>query len=95
MPPPAARPPLSVRRSTPELPRNRPRTTRPARSEPLQLEAEPHGRESAGDIVASLMETPALSARVGAGLIDTALLVAIDLAVLFLTLRITGLQNYV
>ena len=39
------------------------------------------------------METPALSARVSAGLIDTALLVAIDLTVLFLTLRITGLQN--
>lgn len=93
VPPPAARPPLAVRRSTPELPRNRPRTTRPVRSEPLQLEAEPHGRASAGDIVASLMETPALSARVGAGLIDTALLVAIDLTVLFLTLRITGLQN--
>jgi uncharacterized RDD family membrane protein YckC len=95
VPPPAARPPLAVRRSTPELPRNRPRTTRPVRSEPLQLEAEPHGRGSAVDIVASLMETPALSARVGAGLIDTALLVAIDLTVLFLTLRITGLQSTV
>ena len=93
VPPPAARPPLSVRRSTPELPRNRPRTTRPVRSEPLQLEAEPHGREPAVDIMASLMETPALSARVGAGLVDTALLLAIDLTVLFLTLRITGLQN--
>ncbi len=93
VPPPAARPPLAVRRSTPELPRNRPRTTRPVRSEPLQLEAEPHGGGSAADIVASLMETPALSARVSAGLIDTVLLVAIDLTVLFLTLRITGLQN--
>lgn len=93
VPPPAARPPLSVRRSTPELPRNRPRTTRPVRSEPLQLEAEPHDRSTAGDIVASLMETPALSARVSAGLIDTALLVAINLTVLFLTLRITGLQS--
>jgi len=83
-----------VRRSTQEMPRNRPRTTRPIRSEPLQLEAEPHdGRASAVDVVASLMETPALGARVSAGLIDTALLVAIDLTVLFLTLRITGLQN--
>jgi uncharacterized RDD family membrane protein YckC len=43
--------------------------------------------------VASLIETPALSARVGAGVIDTVLLAAINLAVLFLTLRITGLQN--
>lgn len=91
--PPAARPPLAVRRATTEVPRNRPRTTRPIRSEPLQLEAEPHGRGSAADIGASLMETPALSARVSAGLIDAALLVAICLTVLFLTLRITGLQN--
>ncbi len=95
VPPPAARAPLAVRRSTQELPRNRPRTTRPARSEPLQLEAEPHVRATSGDIVASLMETPALSARVSAGLIDTALLVAIDVTVLFLTLRIAGLQNTV
>ena len=95
VPPPAARAPLAVRRSTQELPRNRPRTTRPARSEALQLEAEPHVRVTAGDIVASLMETPALSARVSAGLIDTALLVAIDISVLFLTLRIAGLQNTV
>ena len=93
VPPPAARPPLSVRRSTPELPKNRPRTVRPARSEPLQLESEPHSRESAVDIMASLMETPSLGARVGAGLIDTVLLLVVDLAVLFLTLRITGLQN--
>ena len=93
VPPPAARPPLAVRRSTSELPRSRSRTTRPVRSEPLQLEAEPHRLETAADIVASLMETPALSARVISGLIDTALLVAINLTVLFLTLRITGLQN--
>lgn len=93
VPPPAARPPLAVRRSAQEMPRNRPRTTRPVRSEPLQLEAEPNGHGSAADIIASLIETPALSARVSAGLIDTALLVAIDLTVLFLTLRITGLQN--
>ena len=94
VPPPAARPPLSVRRSTPEPKRNRPRTTRPVRSEPLQLEPEPHGQGgSAVDVVASLMEPPNLGARVGAGLIDTALLMAINLAVLFLTLRITGLQT--
>ena len=94
VPPPAARPPLSVRRSTPDLRRNRPRTTRPVRSEPLQLEPEPHDdRGSAVEIVASLMETPALGARVGAGLIDAALLVAVNLTVLFLTLRITGLQT--
>jgi uncharacterized RDD family membrane protein YckC len=39
------------------------------------------------------METPALGARVGAGAIDALLLLAIDAAVLYLTLRISGLQN--
>ena len=39
MPPPAARTPLAVRRSTPEVPRNRPRTTRPVRTDSLDLEA--------------------------------------------------------
>lgn len=94
VPPPAARPPLSVRRSTPELRRNRPRTTRPVRNEPLKLEAEPHGDGgSAVEIVGSLMETPHLGARVTASLIDTTLLVAVNLTVLFLTLRISGLQT--
>ena len=39
------------------------------------------------------MEMPSLGARVGAGLIDVLLLVGIDAAVLYLTLRVTGLQN--
>jgi uncharacterized RDD family membrane protein YckC len=97
VPPPAARPPLAVRRSTPEVPRNRPRTTRPVRSESLDFE---HGRDkssmtsqAAGETVASLMELPSLGARVGAGVIDLVLLVGIDAAVLYLTLRVTGLQN--
>ena len=97
VPPPAARPPLAVRRSTPEVPRNRPRTTRPARPEALDLEAA-HDKSSAAsqaasDTVASLMELPSLGARVGAGLIDLLLLVGIDAVVLYLTLRVTGLQN--
>ena len=100
VPPPAARQPLAVRRATNEAPRNRPRTTRPIKNTPLQLEPEPAlearpaaARGTASDTVAALIETPALSARVGAGLIDTLLLVAIDLAVLYLTLRIAGLRN--
>ena len=98
VPPPAARPPLAVRRATPEVPRNRPRTTRPARPEPLQLEPEPPAgtapaRGSMSDTVASLMETPPLGARVGAGAIDTALLIALDVVILYLTLRVAGLQN--
>lgn len=98
VPPPAARPPLAVRRATPEMPRNRPRTTRPVRTEPLALEPETpvvaNGRGgSAAETVASLMEMPPLAVRVGAGLIDVLLLSAISLVVLYLTLRIAGLQN--
>jgi uncharacterized RDD family membrane protein YckC len=98
VPPPAARPPLAVRRATMEVPRNRPRPTRPARTETLQLEADhPDAqrttRGSMSDTVASLMETPTLGARVGAGAIDTSVLVALDVIILYLTLRVAGLQN--
>ena len=98
VPPPAARPPLAVRRATPEVPRNRPRTTRPIRPETLQLEPEQPvtvaaSRSSASETVALLMETPGLGARVGAGAIDTLLLVLLDVVILYLTLRVTGLQN--
>ena len=95
--PPAARPPLAVRRSTPEVPRNRPRTTRPIKSGSLlNLESTPKSGAASLDAietVASLMEMPTLAVRVGAGLIDLLLLVGIDVVVLYLTLRITGLQN--
>ncbi|MDP2321826.1 MAG: RDD family protein [Acidobacteriota bacterium] len=96
----AARTPLAVRRATPEIPRNRPRTTRPVRLEtPLAFEpaaAPPKSAEAstlAAETVASLMLAPTLAARVGAGVIDLALLAAVDAAVLFLTLRISGLQT--
>jgi uncharacterized RDD family membrane protein YckC len=39
------------------------------------------------------MQTPSLGARVGAGAIDAALLLAIDAAIAYFTLRVTGLQN--
>jgi uncharacterized RDD family membrane protein YckC len=99
MPPRAARTPLAVRRATPEIPRNRPRTTRPVRMDaPLALEPSASPLKSADasvlatETVASLMQAPTLAARVGAGLIDVALLAGVDAAVLFLTLRISGLQ---
>jgi len=98
MPPPAARTPLAVRRSTPDIPRNRPRTTRPVRVDSL-LNLEPTPSRSsdtakaATDTVELLLEMPSLGVRVGAGLIDLVLLVGIDAAVLYLTLRVTGLQN--
>ena len=93
VPPPAARPPLAVRRATSDAPRNRPRTTRPIKPESLQLEPETTPRVSTEETVALLMETPPLSSRVGAGAIDTVLLVALDAAILYLTLRVTGLSN--
>ena len=100
VPPRAARTPLAVRRATPEIPRNRPRTTRPVRMEtPLAFELAPALLKSSGastlasETVASLMQAPALGVRVGAGVIDLALLAGIDAAVLFLTLRIAGLQT--
>jgi uncharacterized RDD family membrane protein YckC len=98
VPPPAARTPLAVRRSTPEVPRNRPRTTRPVRSESLDFEPDPSSSagaasQAASETVASLMELPSLGARVGAGAIDLLLLVGIHAMVLYLTLRVTGLQN--
>ena len=99
LPPRAARTPLAVRRASPEIPRNRPRTTRPVRMEiPLAFEPAPAPLKSDGasaeavETVASLMQAPALAVRVGAGVIDLVLLIGIDAAVLFLTLRIAGLQ---
>jgi len=90
LPPRAARMPLAVRRASPEIPRNRPRTTRPVRMEtPLAFEPAAEAVET----VASLMQAPALAVRVGAGVIDLVLLAGIDAAVLFLTLRIAGLQT--
>ena len=99
-PPRAARPPLSVRRTTPEIPKNRPRTTRPVKTEsalafdgdaPATISAA--GEPAAVDAVAALMQPPALGSRIGAGAIDLALLGAIDAIVVILTLRIAGLQT--
>jgi uncharacterized RDD family membrane protein YckC len=91
--PPAARPPLAVRRATAEAPRHRPRTTRPIKPQPLQLEPEPAPQVSPAEIVAHLMETPPLSARLGAGAIDAFLLIGLDAAIVYLTLRVAGLAN--
>ncbi|MDO8681780.1 MAG: RDD family protein [Acidobacteriota bacterium] len=97
----AARPPLAVRRTTPEIPKNRPRTTRPVKAESaLAFEGDAPatpksaaGQPPAVDTVASLMEPPTLGTRLGAGAIDLALLGAIDAIVVILTLRIAGLQT--
>jgi uncharacterized RDD family membrane protein YckC len=98
VPPPAARIPLAVRRSTPEVPRNRPRTSRIPRTDSLDLgppSDAPKG-QSAVDVtetIASLLQTPSLAARIGAGVIDALLIAVLNGAVIYLTLRVTGLQN--
>jgi len=96
VPPPAARPPLSVRRSTPDVPRNRPRTTRTARPDSiLNLESVSTSSiaRDTSETIRSLLESPSLGVRMTAGLIDLALLVGIDAAILYLTLKVTGLQS--
>ena len=96
VPPPAARPPLSVRRSTPDVPRNRPRTTRMARPGSI-LDLESASTSSVArdtnETIKSLLESPSLGVRMTAGLIDLALLVGIDATILYLTLKVTGLQS--
>jgi uncharacterized RDD family membrane protein YckC len=94
VPPPAARTPLAVRRSTPELPRNRTRTTRPLR----QLDLSPPSTANATSIeteetIKSLLESPSVGVRVGAGMIDVLLLAAIDAAIAYLTLKVSGLES--
>ena len=98
VPPPAARVPLAVRRSTPEMPRNRPRTGRIPRTDSLDLGPALDGKtaQSAAAVtetIASLLQTPSLAARIGAGAIDALLITVLNGAVIYLTLRVTGLQN--
>ena len=85
--------PLSVRRPTPEIPKLRMQTLRPTpaagslafdgdESEP------PEGRTGQSTAAAAAR---LLGRRVGAALLDALLLVGVDVAVVYLTLRLTGL----
>lgn len=89
------RPPLSVRRATPDVPRVRPRATRPRPDDAaLNFQHEAQDPEAASDTshVPIAADTRAGSgARVAAMLVDLALLAGIDGAVLYLTLAIAGL----
>jgi uncharacterized RDD family membrane protein YckC len=90
-----ARPPLAVRRSTPELPRGRARTTRPTRAEePLSLGLESaERRRSHPDVsAAEQFEAATIGARLGAAGIDALLLGGIAALALVLTVRIAGLE---
>ena len=100
-PPRPARPPLSVRRTTPEIPRGRFRTPQVTAStdvEPMPLETDPPvdvdppaavllpAPESATNATAA-----GVAPRFGAALIDIVLVTATDAVVLYLTLAIAGL----
>ena len=95
--PPAPRPPLAVRRATPEVPRLRTRVTPAKASEPtLQLEpaeTAPGAEESdTGEAPPTESASVAPSGRrVAAAMIDVMLLAAVDLAVVYLTLQLCGL----
>lgn len=100
-PPRPARPPLGVRRTTPDTPRTRPRSTRPTRLEssdvPVEIELpEVEAPESMSPAVtlqplSPSMEPASLAVRLGALAIDAALLGTVSVGVLVLTLRIAGL----
>ena len=80
------RPPLAVRRSTPELPRLRPERPRAQTLDlalddmPLPADSKKSGPEAAG-----------IAARFGAVVIDLAVLMLVDLVVIYFTMEICGL----
>ena len=96
--PPAARSPLAVRRATPEPGRMRSRPPRRKVDEPrLELEPPPArdlgaaGRPGAPLLASTPMPCAGALDRVLAGLIDLSLMAAIDVAVLYFTLRLCNL----
>jgi uncharacterized RDD family membrane protein YckC len=96
--PPPARPPLAVRRATPEVARRRtPRTLR-REFEGLDLQLEPSMPAIAGETAAPPRASHEVVAaapkvrRIFAALVDVILLGGINVAVLYLTLAIAGLS---
>ena len=93
LPPRPARPPLAVRRAVQPAARTRQRTTRPVRRDtPLGFDpTEPPASE--GQSSAEFSETVTRApARAFAAIIDLVLLAGIDAGVVFLTLRMAGLE---
>jgi uncharacterized RDD family membrane protein YckC len=95
----AARPraPLSVRRTTPEVPRARPRATKTPTTAEMLFENPPAaiGRALAASRSADTSaDTPASAvSRILAGLVDVALLTTLDALILYFTLRLLGLAT--
>jgi uncharacterized RDD family membrane protein YckC len=95
----AARPraPLSVRRTTPEVPRARPRVTKTPTTADMLFETPPAaiGRALAasrsGDTSGETLAAP--FSRILAALVDVALLTTLDASILYFTLRLLGLAT--
>ncbi|HUP39507.1 MAG TPA: RDD family protein [Vicinamibacterales bacterium] len=91
------RAPLSVRRTTPEVPRARPRPTKTPSTAEMLFETPPAaiGRalaaSGAGDTINGTLAAPV--SRILAGLLDVALLSALDASILYFTLRLLGLTT--
>jgi uncharacterized RDD family membrane protein YckC len=91
-PPRPARPPLAVRRATPEVARRRtPRTIR-RDDDDLALQLEPSREEDDANTPEPAAAPARPAARLASALLDMMLLGAIDAAVLYLTLAIAGLS---
>ncbi len=97
-PPPPARPPLAVRRATPEVARRRtPRVVRRESGEP-ELDLAPSFAPESGAALNTFISEPAVPApasavrRLAAALMDIVLLGSINLAVLYLTLALAELR---
>ncbi len=95
--PPEPRAPLSVRRATPEVPKSRSRAVRERYQEPtLSLEwlpsvdSGPAARSTAA-AAAPASEPAGSRSRISAALLDGGLLVAVDVTVIYFTLRLTEL----
>ena len=91
------RAPLSVRRTTPEVPRARPRATKTPTTAEMLFETPPAaiGRALAASRPAETSsETLAAPvSRILAGILDVALLSALDASILYFTLRLLGLTT--
>ena len=94
--PPEPRAPLSVRRATPEVPKSRSRAVRERSEEPTLsfewLPGEDSGPAARSAAAAAPASEPAGSrSRISAALLDGGLLVAVDVMVIYFTLRLTEL----
>ena len=92
------RPPLVVRRATPEVPRARPRATKTSTHADMLFETPPvavsgETEDSAGSEELSGEPLAAPASRILAALLDVALLSALDASILYLTLRLLGLAT--